>query len=154
MPQLYKTGAKIISVEFQRQLPTVKTTNYITALQHQRAKKKNEALDILYYNKGMVLEGSTSNIFIVKRNKIITPVKNILLGVTRNFVIKLLKDYNIIVEEREIELKELLEADEIFLTGTFKDILPIVKVDNIAIGDGAVGRKTEQGIKLLKSAMR
>jgi branched-subunit amino acid aminotransferase/4-amino-4-deoxychorismate lyase len=77
-----------------------------------------------------------------------------LLGVTRNFVIKLLKEHNIIVEEREIKLRELLEADEIFSTGTFKDILPIVKVDNIAIGDGAVGRKTEQGIKLLKSAMR
>jgi len=152
--QLYKTGAKIISVEFQRQLPTVKTTNYITALQHQKVKKKNEALDILYYNKEIVLEGSTSNIFIVKGDEIITPVKNILLGVTRNFVIKLLKEHNIIVEEREIKLRELLEADEIFSTGTFKDILPIVKVDNIAIGDGAVGRKTEQGIKLLKSAMR
>jgi len=151
--QLYKAGAKTISVEFQRQLPTVKTTNYITALQHQRTKNKNRALDILYYNKGIVLEGSTSNVFIIKEDKIITPAKNILLGVTRNFVIKLFKESNIIVEERKIKLEELLQVDEVFLTGTFKDILPITQVDDIIIGGGNVGERTKQGMELLKSAM-
>ncbi len=148
--ELYKKGAKIILVEFQRYLPEAKTLNYIVAIQNQRKKEKSGATEIVYYNKGYLLEGSTSNIFIVKNDKIITPDKNILLGTTRNLLIQLLRKKNRKIEARDVKLKEIFEADEVFLTGTFKNILPIVRMDDKIIGDGKVGEVTAKIMKLIE----
>ncbi len=150
----YETGAVVVLVEFQRHLPRIKTINYITALQHQKEKENAKATDMVYYSEGMILEGSTSNIFIVKNDEIITPLKNILFGTTRDCLVKLFKNQGIVVSEREVSREELLSADEVFLTGTFKDVLPVVKVNGTIIGNGSVGEKTKQGMELLKSAMK
>jgi branched-subunit amino acid aminotransferase/4-amino-4-deoxychorismate lyase len=75
------------------------------------------------------------------------------MGITRAFVIKLFKKAGLVVEEKEIKLKELLSADKIFITGTFKGILSIVEVDDEIIGGGNVGEKTKQGMELLKVIM-
>lgn len=148
--ELYKKGTKIILVEFQRYLPKVKTLNYIFAIKNQQKKEKSEAIEIIYHNEGYLLEGSTSNIFIVKNDKIITPDKNILLGTTRNLLIQLLRKKNQKIEVRDVKLKEIFEADEVFLTGTFKNILPIVQIDNKMIGDGRVGDVTTKIMKLIE----
>jgi branched-subunit amino acid aminotransferase/4-amino-4-deoxychorismate lyase len=152
--KLYEEGARVISVEFQRFSPMVKTTNYIFALQNQEKKELAEANEIIYHNRGLLLEGSTSNVFIVKDKKIITPAINILVGVTRNFVIKVLEKSEIEIEEREVKFEELLNADEVFLTGSFKNILPIIQVDDIIIGDRAVGRITKQLMKMFEENLK
>jgi len=144
----YSKGVGVISAEFQRFMPETKTTNYIFALQHQVQKEKFKANEIIYKNKGKVLEGATSNIFIIKDGKILTPSKNILMGTTRNFLINILKKEGFEVEGRIIKFEELLRADEIFLTGTFKNILPVIKVDDIIIGSGKVGEITNNIINL------
>ncbi len=144
----YSKGVGVISAEFQRFMPETKTTNYIFALQHQAQKEKFKANEIIYKNKGELLEGATSNIFIIKNEKVITSNDGILMGTTRNFLINILKKEEFEVVERIVKFEELLGADEIFLTGTFKNILPVIKVDDIIIGSGKVGEITKNIINL------
>ncbi len=147
--ELYKTGAKIITIDFQRIMPEAKTTNYLTAILHQKDKEKAEAIEIVYYHNNLLLEGATSNIFIIKDGEFSTPGKNVLSGTMRNLLVKLLSEKGEKVEKRDIDFKELFEADEVFLTGTFKGVLPIVQVDDKMIGDGQVGEKTKLAMELI-----
>lgn len=135
-------GVSLMTHEFVRYIPEAKSTNYVEAVKMQVQKKKNKAYEILYTSNGEVLECSTSNIFMIKGNNLITPSKNILKGITRNVILKIAKkDFN--VEVRDIEIYELLLADEVFISGTNKEILPIVKIDKKVIGNGKVGDKTK-----------
>jgi branched-chain amino acid aminotransferase len=77
-------------------------------------------------------------------------MRNILSGTMRNLIIKLLKKEGAIVETRDVMMSETFNADEIFLTGTFKNILPVRQIDDRMIGDGQVGKITKKAIKLLK----
>ncbi|MBB6062844.1 branched-chain amino acid aminotransferase [Thermosipho japonicus] len=82
---------------------------------------------ILLGQKGQVCEGSFSNVFLVKDGKLITPSleSGILEGITRTFVIDMLKENGYTVEEKIVEVKELFYADEIFLTHTSMGIVPV-----------------------------
>jgi D-alanine transaminase/branched-chain amino acid aminotransferase len=140
--QLLETGIKLMSHEYLRETPEIKTTNYITALRLRHVQQEQGAYDILYHYQGNVLELTRSNFFIVKGNTIITAGSQILRGVTRKTIIELAKStYK--VEERELKCHELQQADEAFLTGTNKKIMPVVQIDNIVIGNGTPGRVTK-----------
>lgn len=140
--EVYQKGAKAIIINYKRHIPEAKTTNYIEAIRNQKIKNKNNALEIIYFENGKVLEASTSNLFIVKNNKIITPKDSVLQGITRRLAIKLAKK-NFKVEEREILTEELKNADEVFLTATNKDIVPIINIDGKKINNGNVGDITK-----------
>ncbi len=139
---IYKKGAKIITHNFLRENYASKTTNYIEAIKNQKEKNRRGAIEMLYIDKNNVLECTTSNIFIVKNNKLLTPSDKILPGITRKLVIKLAKKNNIIISEQKITKRQLLNADEVFLTGSAKHILPITKIDNKKVGNGHVGDLT------------
>jgi len=139
----YERGAPIITYEHQRFLPEYKTINYITAVMLQPKRKAAEAVEILFVSKGEVLECGGSNIFIVKDGGVATPKENILAGITRKVVINLAGDATYPLEERRVSVEELTTADEIFITSSFKDIVPIVKIDDRAEGGGAVGPVTK-----------
>ena len=141
--EIYQKGAKLVSLEHERFCPHAKITNYVEAIRNQELKNKNKALEILFVKNGKVLEASTSNIFIVKKGKIITTKEKILLGITRNLVIKLAKN-KFKLEEREISYQEVIKADEVFLTATNKHIVPIIKIDQHKIGDGKPGKITKE----------
>ncbi len=141
--EIYTKGAKLITHEFSRNLPKCKITNYVEAIKLQDKKNKQKALEILFVKNGLVLEASTSNIFMVKDGKIITPKDGILHGITRNLVLKLAKK-KYPVEEREVSIDELKKADEIFLTATNKFVVPIVKVDSWKVGNGKIGKITQE----------
>jgi branched-chain amino acid aminotransferase len=143
-PGYYENGANLLVHEYLRQYPEYKTTNYITAVSLQKDRKVAGAIEILYTCQGAVLECSTSNFFIVKDGKLITAKDNILRGVTRNVTIDLARKFGFEVEERAVSVVEMYEADECFLTSSFKDIVPIVKVDNRSIGNGEVGKITKR----------
>ncbi|HFC36279.1 MAG TPA: hypothetical protein ENJ49_01235 [Candidatus Moranbacteria bacterium] len=149
--ELYQTGVGIILTEFQRYLPEIKTLNYITAIQNQKRKETENALEIVYHWEGFLLEGATGNIFIVKNNRVITPKEDILPGTVRNFVIELLRENGTTVEMRKVKLSELFEADEVFLTGTFKNILPVTEIEGEKAAGGRVGKKTKEIMKLFKN---
>lgn len=116
------------------------TTLLPNALFAQRAKqaKANEA--ILLRN-GHAIEGTSSNLFIVKNGILRTPplTPQILPGVTRELVLELSTKHQLSYLETAITEQELRSADEIWLTGSIKEILPIVELDNKPIGAGKVG---------------
>jgi len=142
--ELYEKGAKLITHEFTRDNYASKTTNYIEAIKKQKEKNRRNATEILYTAKNSILECTTANIFIVKNGKLLTPKDRILSGITRKFVIKLAKKNNIPVSEQRVTKKQLTNADEVFITGSAKNILPITKIDTIKISAGKPGPITQK----------
>jgi branched-chain amino acid aminotransferase len=140
---VYKKGAKLITNEYLRTLPTSKTSNYLNAVLLQKQKDKQKALEILYINNGEVLECSTSNIFIVKDNAIFTPKENVLYGITRQKVLQIAKKNKIKANETKVTFEDLKNADEVFMTATNKKVVPIVQIDNFKIGNGEVGEMSK-----------
>jgi branched-chain amino acid aminotransferase len=103
----------------------------------------NEA--ILLTEDGYVAEGPGENIFLVRDNVLITPSieSDILLGITRDTVIKLAEGLGIEVEERSVHREELYTSSEVFFTGTAAEVTPIVRVDSRSVGNGKPGPITK-----------
>jgi branched-chain amino acid aminotransferase len=99
---------------------------------------------ILLDERGMVCEGSGENIFIVRDGEIVTPghVAAILDGINRKSVIQIGRDLGYTVVERDIARAELYLAEEIFLTGTAAELVPVREVDDHQIGEGHPGEIT------------
>jgi len=145
----YTKGIKLISVNFKRNLNNVKSVDYIEAIRNRKVMFKSGAHEILYITNDKVLECSTSNIFIFKKGVLITPDNGVLYGITRGLVLKVAKKA-FKVEQREISLKELLSAEEVLITATSKEIIPIVKIDNKTIAKGKVGENTKKLMELFE----
>jgi branched-chain amino acid aminotransferase len=142
-------GIKLISWPHQRQLPHVKTTDYIMAIWLQEKVKEQAADDILYYSNASVSECPRANVFAVKNGKLITPAQHILKGVIRKQVLHLAQNL-LSVEERDLHLDELKEADEVFITSTTKQVLPVRQVDDVLLFQKRPGRVTTQLLHLLQ----
>ena len=135
----FERGYSIITHEYQRELPHVKSINYTMAVWLQPGLKEKKADDLLYYNKESVTEFPRCNVFMVTGDqRLVTPAHNILKGITRKQILLLAPDI-ITVEERNIHPDELLTASEIFLTATTKKIIPVLQLNNRIIGDGKPG---------------
>ncbi len=151
---IYKNGAKIFLLNYQRECPEVKTTNYFVPLRIWKDVKEKGGFEVLYHFQGKVTECSTSNFFIVKNQKVITPKSNILKGITRKIVLDIING-KIGYKEEDFSLKQVFEADEAFLTSTDKEIVPVVKIDNLKIGKyGRVGKITQKISSLFQDFIR
>jgi len=104
---------------------------------------------IMLDNRGFVSEATGENVFIVKNGKIMTPppTSGVLLGITRNCIIELARKLGYEVMERELTPFELITADEVFLTGTAAEIVPVESVNGRKIGTRVPGPVTERLIK-------
>jgi branched-subunit amino acid aminotransferase/4-amino-4-deoxychorismate lyase len=137
-------GIKIITYPYRRDIPEVKTINYIMGVWLQKNVKEAGAADVLYHRDGEVSEFPRCNFFLVTREGVlVTPSKHILHGITRMKVLKLAQGM-MRVEERSVTLNDLAQAQEAFLTSTTKKILPIVTVDSTTVGQGKPGPVTRQ----------
>jgi D-alanine transaminase/branched-chain amino acid aminotransferase len=140
--QDFEKGISIISYEHQRELPHIKSINYLMGVWLQPLLKEKQVDDVLYYNKESITEFPRNNIFIVTpKDALVTPVKNILKGITRKHILSLAAEF-MPVKERNITRDELMTASEVFLTSTTKKILPVVKIDGKIIRDGRPGKFT------------
>lgn len=151
---MYTEGVKLITVEYQRELAEAKVTNYIKAIQHSERKKELGALEILFVKNSFVKEASTSNFFAVINNTLVTAKEDILLGTTRNLVIQLAKENGIAVEERDPSLEEVLNGHEAFITAVNKYIVPVVTINDHAIGSGKPGSITQKLMDLLQESIK
>jgi len=146
---VYQKGFRAIVSQIRRNstspLSQVKSANYLDMIL-AKAQAKDAGVDeaLLLNEKGYVAEGSTSNIFVVSVGKLITPSvdSGILPGVTRHAVIELALSLGIKVEVSPVELDELYEADEVFLSNSVIEIMPLVEVDGKGIGAGSIGAIT------------
>jgi branched-chain amino acid aminotransferase len=144
-------GAKLIISSVRRDpvyatSHEVKSLNYLNSiLAKLEAINANADDAIMLDSRGFVSEASAANLFIVKDNSLITPptTAGILPGITRAFVMELAKSMRINVYERDITPVELLTADEVFLTGTGAEIVPVTMINGVKIGDGTPGRITK-----------
>jgi branched-chain amino acid aminotransferase len=122
--------------------PRIKTLNYLNNIM-----AKIEAIEagveeaIMLNEQGYVAETSTENIFVVKSGVMTTPhpSQGVLRGITRDAVIKVAEQLNIPVEERTITIHELYNADEVFVTGTAAELVPILKITGRKIGEERPG---------------
>jgi branched-chain amino acid aminotransferase len=121
--------------------------NYLNSIiATQEAKRNGFDEAILLDHNGNVSEAPGENIFIVRNAQLVTPplASSALEGITRDAVIKIAKDLDIDVVERDITRSELTISDEIFLTGTAAEITPIVSMDSQQIGNGKPGDITQK----------
>jgi len=140
--QRFANGVKVITTHLQRIMPEAKTNNYVAAVRALKEAARHNAADALFVNEqGHVLEATRSNFFIFRSDTLVTPRQGILIGVTRNVVLNLARD-RFAVEERPVLLDELAQADEAFITSSSKEILPVVQIDDLVIGDGKPGPRT------------
>ncbi len=109
-------------------------------LARQRAKDAG-AFEAIFIRDGEVTEGAVSNVMIVRRGVLATSPEGerILSGVTRSLVLELARKEGLAVQERPVSEAELRGADEVFLTGTTVEVLPVNRIDGIAIGSGRPG---------------
>jgi branched-chain amino acid aminotransferase len=115
------------------------------ALARVEALKSGYDEAIMLNSSGKVAEGSAENIFIIKNGIIKTPPLNadILNGITRDSIIRLIKSNGIKLIEKNITVKELLKADEVFMTGTAAEVKSVVKINKTTIGNGKIGDITK-----------
>ncbi len=101
---------------------------------------------IMLNNRGHVAEGSAENIFVIKNGKITTPPlsADILDGITRNSAIQMIKASGKKINEKNITVKNLLAADEIFMTGTAAEVKSVTRVNRAKIGSGEIGPITKE----------
>jgi branched-chain amino acid aminotransferase len=120
--------------------------NYTAALFAKWRARREGFDDILLLDDGRyVAESSTSNVFAVINGTIITPPqRRVLHGVTRASVLELAPAVGVAVEERDLTVPELTGADEVFATATSVGVWPVVRIDDVTIGDGAIGPITSK----------
>jgi len=140
---IYESGARLSLKEYQRDVPAVKTTNYLFSSSLANEMHEDGVLDILYHYNGIITECSRCNFFLVHGDKIKTARKNILKGITRGRVLAL-KNASLPILETDIHVEELRQATEAFITSTTKGVVPISHIDNITINNGGVGPITKE----------
>jgi len=154
-----KARCGVSSWRCPNELPRAK----LTGLYINNALAKTEAIEngfdeaIMLTPDGHVSEGSGENIFLVINGKLVTPASynNILLGITRDSVIKLAQnELGIETIERTIARSELYTAEECFLTGTAAHITPVAEIDRRKIGNGEIGETTKKLQEIYSEVIR
>lgn len=118
--------------------------------------KQHGAKEAILIRDGYITEGAASNVFICKGDKIFTPPKNnhVLPGITRDLVVEILADHKMTYSETTICEEELLNADEVWITSSTWEVVPVIQLNNMPVGSGNVGplwRKVNQLYQEFKS---
>jgi branched-chain amino acid aminotransferase len=146
-----RRGARVTLLPFARDGATAghKTLDYVPAILGRMQAQRVDAFEALYVTpRGHVTEGTTSNLFVVRHDELLTPplaaAGGVLPGVTRRLVMDLARTLTLRVRERRVPVRELLAADEAFCTSSVVEIVPIVRVDHQPVADGRCGALTRR----------
>ncbi len=148
--ELYQKGLEVVTVPTRRNngdalSPRIKSLNYLNNILAKIEANLAGTLEAIMLNAdGYVAEATGDNIFLIKNGVLITPPNyaGLLEGVTRNAVMELAWEQGMEVKEVLFTRHDIYIADEIFLTGTAAEIIPVVKVDGRTIGEGKPGPVT------------
>ncbi len=146
----YQNGLSIITCASRRPtpgslMPQVKSLNYLNNVMAKVEAIQGGVLEAVMLNEqGYVAECTGDNIFIIRKNKLYTPLisDGALDGITRDVILELAEKLGIPYEERTMSRYDLYTADECFLTGTAAEVVPVVELDRRIIGDGKPGPHT------------
>lgn len=145
--EMYENGLSVITVPTRRNgpegvNPRIKSLNYLNNIMAKiEANIAGVPEAIMLNQEGFVAECTGDNVFLIKNGVLKTPAIHlgILEGVTRNEVIKLAEKRGIPVQETTFTRYDLFVADEVFLTGTAAELIPVIKIDDRVIADGKPG---------------
>ena len=157
--EFYQNGLEIITAKTRRNLvtaldPRIKSLNYLNnILAKIDAIKAGSPEAIMLTHDGYVAECTGDNIFIVSRGKIMTSPADVgaLEGITRGAVIELAGKIGIPFQEKMLRMEDVYSADEVFLTGTAAEIIPVTKIDKRQIGKNKPGEITMRLMKEFNS---
>lgn len=150
-PHLYTEGAKVITVDAARFMPSAKSTCYLSAVLATQAAKRQGAVEALYVDRDCrILEGATTNFFCFIGERLITPCQDVLSGVTRSVITELARKlYE--VEDRDVYLSEVGQMQEAFITASNKEVMPVVRIDAQQIAKGCVGERVKNIMKAFRN---
>ncbi|HCM42248.1 MAG TPA: branched-chain-amino-acid transaminase [Candidatus Omnitrophota bacterium] len=165
---LYQNGLSIVTVPTVRNLPeavnpSIKSLNYLNNILAKIEAKNSGCVEALMLNhQGYVAECTGDNVFMIKyegaspKPILLTPPTYLgaLKGITRQGIIELAAQEKICFEERVLTRHDLFNADEVFLTGTAAEVIPVVKIDARVIGTGKPGPVTNQLLKGFRKIVR
>lgn len=143
---LMNSGVEAVTAEDYRWLKChVKSLNLLANVMEKQHAVEQGAKETILHRDGVVTEGSSTNVFMVKNEVLFThPANNLILnGITRRVVLGLAEENDISVREEGFTVSDMSEADEVFYTSTTQEIIPVVKVDGRPVGDGRTGRITQ-----------
>jgi len=125
--------------------PDIKTTSLLANILAATEASKKGSYESIFFKGKKITEAAHSNVWIIKKNNIIThPVnKEILKGVTRTILISLIKSLGFSLVEREFTKNELYKSNEVFITSSGSLITPIIQVDKVKINNGKIGSITK-----------
>ncbi|WP_335338792.1 D-amino-acid transaminase [Lentibacillus amyloliquefaciens] len=148
-----KGGTAVLTEDIRWLRCDIKTLNLLPNVMAKQKAVENNSVEAILHRGDIVTEASASNVFIVKNGELYThPADNYILnGITRKSIIQLCNELNIKVNEQTYTVDELLSADEVFISATKQDIIPILKVDDQMIGDGKPGKITHKILKSFRS---
>ncbi len=145
--EMYRDGVSVRLVNVQRTSakamdPAVKSGNYLNNIMAlHEAKKAGDYEAIMCDRDGLLAEGSSSNVFFVEGQRLLTPNLSVglLAGITRQRVLEIAADLGVTVEQGRFGPERLRDAPEAFLTSSIRGVLPIAAVDGATLRDGAPG---------------
>jgi branched-chain amino acid aminotransferase len=148
--EFYETGISLVTASTRRlpidcMDPRIKSLNYLNNIMAKiEARKAGVPEAIMLNQSGFVAECTADNIFLVKNDVLKTPdlLQGALGGITRATVLEIAKERGMEAEETVLALHDFYNADEVFLTGTGAEIMPVVSVDNRQVGTGRPGATT------------
>jgi branched-chain amino acid aminotransferase len=148
---VYEQGAAVVTYRTQRIADATpaagaKISNYLIAVMGMRQARACGAVEALIVDaKGCVVEGASSNLFMLHQGTLVTPGEDagILPGITRSRVLDLADELKLEVRFRAPSVAELVLCDEVFISSTIRELVPVVRVDGQVIGSGAPGPITQ-----------
>lgn len=157
----YAEGVPLALVDVRRNHPTaldpaIKSNNLLNNILAVREAQARGAVEpILLNHEGQVAEGASTNVFLVKDGKLLTPPlrAGILHGITREVVLEIARESGVKAREVPVSPAELLAADEIFITSSTREIMPARSVDERPVGDGKPGPVTRRLILAYRAAV-
>jgi branched-chain amino acid aminotransferase len=149
--EYYEKGALAVLCRFRHNTSDPgcghKTCNYLSRLLAMDGARQKGAVESLWFTvDNRLAEGCVSNVFVVKDSKVFTPPLNtpVLPGIARKHVLQVAAQNAVETVEKDLLINDLLGADEVFITNTIMQILPIAAVEAHVVGDGKVGAVTKQ----------
>lgn len=159
-PELHERGVAVVTTD-TRKIPAdcldprIKSLAYLPhVLARGQAERAGAFEGLLLGQGGEIVEATTSNLFAVVGDRVLTPplTSGILDGITRAEVIPILRDMGLTVEETPVFPGDLLVADEIFLTGSVIEVLPVVRLDGAPVGSGEPGPVAQEARRRYRDA--
>lgn len=148
----YEDGIKVAAVDVRRNHPraldpAIKSSNLLNnVLAMREAQARGAEEPVLLNQEGFVAEGASTNVFLVRGGRVMTPPLSagILAGITREVVLEILPGLGVPFREEPLRLEDLLGADEAFMTSTTREVVPVRQVDEHRVGDGRPGPVTRR----------